>query len=181
MSAVIHAEEVMKGTETGRQHGNEAREKDLVGKLAPVTMEEVVGSIVSTETLVSGSIDHAMRRHPVQHLVLPRVRGQQMIRRPGSTLRLRTATARSTATSRMGRHREKRYQSAHLLVQTHAHEKAGKAEAKVEKVVRVLRKQRRLLALQIGQSRSSSESRLRQRLYQLHRLQRLHGPLLHLR
>jgi len=97
VSAVIHAEEVMKGTETGRQPGNEAREKDLVGKLAPVTMEEVVGNIVSTETLVSGSIDHVMKRHPGQHLLLPRVPGQQMIRRPGSTLQLRTATARSTA------------------------------------------------------------------------------------
>jgi len=75
----------------------------------------------------------------------------------------------------------KRYQSAHLLVQTHAHEKAGKAEAKVEKVVRELRKRRRLLALQTGQSLSSSEPRLRQHLYQLHQLRRLHGLLLHLR
>jgi len=177
VSVVIRAGEVVKGTETGRQHGNEAREKDLVGKPEPVTMEEVVESTVSIETLVSANTDRAMRRHPGHRLLHLRVLGQQTIRRPGSTLQSRTATARSIARRYQHRHREKRYQSARRRVQTPVHEKAAKAEEKAEKVVRVVRRRRRLLGPQIGQ-RHSSEPQLPRHLRLIPNSQQcLHGLL----
>jgi hypothetical protein len=175
-SAVIHVGEVVKGTETGRLRGNEASEKDLVGKQELAIMVAVVESTAKEVEMVS--VKKRRGRHLLFH---NRVVDPQMVR-TGLMLILRIATTRANAMRHKRRLHEKKYRSARRRVQTRVHEKrlgrkAEKAE-KAEKVLQVAKRQGRLPGHQIGRNLNGLLLRPCHQFQQRRLPQRLHVLLL---